>query len=220
MTDSKMYHEEHRYLQKSFQTVDLADRLEDMIVKSFLDEKDKSFIQSREMFFLSTVDRSGRPTVSYKGGPCGFISILDDRTIAFPSYDGNGMFYSMGNISATAQVGILFIDFETPHRMRMQGAASIDLSDTLIEDHPKADLIVRVKIERTWINCPRYIPKYKKIEDSKYLPKEGSKTPVAEWKKLDAVRDVLSNRDKEAVKSLGETLTMEEYAKKVSEGDG
>ncbi len=130
MREKQMYGKEHRRLQNKFGTENLANRLEEMIVKPSLDERDKGFIVSRDMFFLSTVDSEGRPTVSFKGGAIGFISVLDERTLAFPSYDGNGMFYSMGNISSTGQVGLLLIDFETPHRMRIQGSASIDFNDT------------------------------------------------------------------------------------------
>jgi uncharacterized protein YecE (DUF72 family) len=67
------------------------------------------------------VDGSGQPTCSYRGGDPGFVKVVEPGTIAFPSYDGNGMFLSMGNIRATAKVGLLFIDFETPHRLRVQG---------------------------------------------------------------------------------------------------
>ncbi len=77
------------------------------------------------MFFLSTVDHNGRPTVSYKGGDPGFVRVLDATTLAFPSYDGNGMYYSMGNISAHPEIGCLFIDFERPFRLRLQGRAEV-----------------------------------------------------------------------------------------------
>ena len=220
MRGQQMYGKEHRRLQNKFGTENLADRLEEMIVKTSLDERDKGFITSRDMFFLSTVDYEGRPTVSFKGGAIGFISVLDERTLAFPSYDGNGMFYSMGNISSTGRVGLLLIDFETPHRMRIQGNASIDLNDNLIEKYPSANLVVRISIESTWINCPRYIPTYKKLSPSKYVPNNDGEAPVPAWKKLAEIRDVLTDHDKEVVDSLGETLTMEQYSKKVSEGDG
>jgi len=215
-----MYSEEQRRLQSSFNTTDLADRLVEMIVKSTVDDRERAFIETREMFFLSTVDEEGRPTVSFKGGAPGFIRVLDDTTLAFPSYDGNGMFLSMGNIAATSQIGLLLIDFETPHRMRIQGTATIDLEDPLMSEYPSSNLIVRLNIEKTWINCPRYIPKYKKVAASKYIPGKDGSAPLAEWKKIEEVRSVLSANDRKTVESSGETLTMEQYAKKVSEGDG
>ncbi|MBT6192481.1 MAG: pyridoxamine 5'-phosphate oxidase family protein, partial [Proteobacteria bacterium] len=159
---SDFYGENHRELQREFDSTALATRLEEMIIKSELDEHDKGFIATRDMFFLSTVDHENRPTVSYKGGNEGFVKIVDEKTLAFPSYDGNGMFFSMGNLDANPSVGLLFIDFEKPNRMRLQGQASITKNDPLLSCYPEADLVVRVKIERTWVNCPRYIHRYKK----------------------------------------------------------
>ena len=63
-----------------------------------------------------TIDHHGRPTVSYKGGDPGFVRVLDGKTVALPCYDGNGMFYSMGNLLGNPQVGMLFVIFENPHR--------------------------------------------------------------------------------------------------------
>ncbi len=214
-----MYSQEQRKLQSDFGTEKLAEKLVSMIVKSTLDERERAFLESREMFFLSTVDKEGRPTVSFKGGSAGFLKAIDEKTIVFPSYDGNGMFLSMGNISATNQVGLLLIDFETPHRMRIQGKAMVNQNDPLLEEFPGANLIVRVEIEKTWINCPRYIPTYKKIASSKYIPGTDGSAPIAAWKKIEEVKEVLPPADRKIVESSGETLTMEEYAKKVSDGE-
>ena len=214
-----MYSQEQRKLQSDFGTEKLADKLVNMIVKSTLEERDRAFLESREMFFLSTVDMEGRPTVSFKGGAAGFLKAIDEKTLVFPSYDGNGMFLSMGNISATNQVGLLLIDFETPHRMRIQGKATVNRSDPLLEEFPGANLIVRVAIEKTWINCPRYIPTYKKIASSRYIPRTDGSAPIAAWKKIEELKEVLTPSDRKMVESSGETLTMEEYAKKVSDGE-
>ena len=214
-----MYSQEQRKLQSDFGTEKLADKLVNMIVKSTLEERDRAFLESREMFFLSTVDKEGRPTVSFKGGAAGFLKAIDEKTVVFPSYDGNGMFLSMGNISATNQVGLLLIDFETPHRMRIQGKAMVNQSDPLLEEFPGANLIVRVEIEKTWINCPRYIPTYRKIASSKYIPRTDGRAPIAAWKKIEELKEVLTPSDRKMVESSGETLTMEEYAKKVSDGE-
>ena len=152
---SELYGDQHRALQDRFQTRKMADRIEQTIVSDQLSEQGKVFIASRDMFFLSTVDHQGRPTVSYKGGDPGFVKVLDDRTLAFPSYDGNGMFFSMGNIAGNAQVGLLLMDFEQPFRMRIQGAASVCTDDPLLAEYQEADLIVRVAVTQTWINADK-----------------------------------------------------------------
>ena len=108
---SSLYGPGHRALQERFDTRRLADNVEKRVVLTEIPPEHKTFIESRDMFFLSTIDQ-GRPTVSYKGGDPGFVRVLDNKTIAFPCYDGNGMFYSMGNLMGNGQVGMLFIDFE------------------------------------------------------------------------------------------------------------
>ena len=90
-----LYHEGNRRLQDSFDTRRLADRLEEVKVRDLIDDGDRAFIESLDMFFLATADAEGRPTCSYKGGDPGFVRVLDERTLAFPGYDGNGMFLSL-----------------------------------------------------------------------------------------------------------------------------
>jgi predicted pyridoxine 5'-phosphate oxidase superfamily flavin-nucleotide-binding protein len=114
------------------------------------------------MFFLTSIDHRGYPTCSHKGGMPGFVQVVDSKTIVFPSYDGNGMFLSMGNINANHKIGMLFIDFETPHRVRLHGTATIDTHDPFIKEVPGAELVVRVEVDEVFNNCPRYIHKYRK----------------------------------------------------------
>jgi predicted pyridoxine 5'-phosphate oxidase superfamily flavin-nucleotide-binding protein len=216
---SSIYGEAHRGLQDKFETRRLADRLEALTVKDFMDEQDQGFVSTRDMFFLSTVDQHGRPTVSYKGGDPGFIKVIDDRTIAFPCYDGNGMYLSMGNLSANPEVGILFIDFEVRHRMRLQGRASIQAQDPLVEAYHEAQFVVRVAISQTWVNCPRYIHRYKKLDPSRYVPRQDCDTPLAEWKRIDAIHDALPPSDDGRVEKAGGVLTMDEYYEKAAKGE-
>ena len=178
MAMSNLYDSNHRKLQAQFETKKLADVLESRTYHQKILDKDKEFIESRDMFFLSTIDSKGRPTVSFKGGDPGFIKVIDESNIAFPSYDGNGMFLSIGNIIGNSQVGLLLIDFENPNRLRLQGVASIDPSDPLMQDYKDADLVVRVKVSDIWENCPRYIHKYKKQMPSEYTPRPNCETPI------------------------------------------
>ena len=129
-----------------------------------------AFIESRDMFFLSTIDHPGRPTVSYKGGDPGLVRVINNKTVAFACYDGNGMFYSMGNLLGNHQVGLLFINFEKPHRVRLQGVASVDERDPLLAEYVEAQLIVRVQVTEIFRNCPRYVHRYHKIESSDFIP--------------------------------------------------
>ena len=154
-----IYGEQHRLLQQGFGTTKLADKENELIVLPEIPEEHKSFIESRDMFFLTSIDHRGYPTCSYKGGTPGFVRVIDNKTIAFPSYNGNGMFLSLGNINTNNKIGMLFIDFETPHRVRVHGTANIDKHDALIKDFNGAELIVRIRITEIFVNCPRYIHK-------------------------------------------------------------
>src|ERR1700754_3965248 len=120
---SRLYHDGHRTLQREFDSMRLADRLEQVTYRTRMTADDRKFIEQRDMFFLATADREGRPNCSYKGGDPGFVRVLDDMTLVFPSYDGNGMFLSIGNVSVNPYVGMLFIDFEAGKRLRLNGSA-------------------------------------------------------------------------------------------------
>ncbi|HJM74898.1 MAG TPA: pyridoxamine 5'-phosphate oxidase family protein [Dehalococcoidia bacterium] len=178
---SEMYHDGHRDLHQRFDTTRLADFFEDLAEDSINDDRCQ-FIEARDMFFLSTVDPNGRPNCSYKGGAPGFVRVIDEHTIAFPSYDGNGMYLSMGNIAETAEVGLLFIDFEEQQRLRLNGTATIDLDDELLAEYPEAQFIVRVRAREVFANCPRYIHKLQLVERSIFAPTAEQETPVAAWK--------------------------------------
>src|SRR3712207_8444987 len=92
------YHEGHRLFQDRFDTRRLADRIDERLVDDVIDSDDKAFIEDLDMFFLATSDERGHPNCSYKGGEPGFVKVLDDHTLAFPNYDGNGMYLSAGNV--------------------------------------------------------------------------------------------------------------------------
>jgi uncharacterized protein len=215
---SRLYGEQHRSIQDDFGTRGMADRVEELVCRTEFDDGAKGFIESVEMFYLSSIDHQGRPTVSYKGGAAGFVKVIDNTTLIFPSYDGNGMFFSMGNISTNPNVGLLFMSFETPSRLRVQGTASISKDPALLAQFKEADFVVTVKLSEFWQNCPRYIPKYEKVRDSRYVPREHCETPLAGWKQLDLVQDILLEADLKKVEQLG-TISIEEWMGKVQTGD-
>lgn len=215
---SRLYGQQHRALQDSFETRRMADRIEEIAVKTEITDDERPFIESRDMFFLATSDDKGRPTVSYKGGVPGFVKVLDAKTIAFPSYDGNGMYLSMGNIKGHSEIGILFIDFERPFRLRLQGKATISDDPQHLALFKEAELAVKVEVSELWMNCPRYIHRFQKLQTSRYAPAEGQDTPLCEWKRVDVVQDVLRDKEKAAVDKVG-TIAIDEWIGRVQSGD-
>ena len=208
---SRLYGPSHRALQDRFEVRGLADNVEKRLVLTEITPEHKAFIETRDMFFLSTIDHQGRPTVSYKGGEPGFVRVLDDKTVVFPCYDGNGMFYSMGNLIGNARIGMLFISFETPHRVRLQGIASVVDDDPLLRDYAEALLVVRVAVTEIFRNCPRYVHRYKKIEPSKFVPNATRETPIAPWKRVDDIQPLLSAQDRARVEREGGAISRVEY---------
>ena len=217
---SRLYGDNHRSLQEQFDSRRLADAIEKVAMQTEVVGPHKDFIESRDMFFLSTVDHKGRPTVSYKGGDPGFVKVVDDKTVVFPSYDGNGMYLSMGNIKGNSHIGMLFISFEVPHRLRLQGEATLHDDDPAMDLYKEADLIVRVKVSEIFVNCPRYVHKYQKVDPSKYVPRTDCATPLAGWKHIDMIQDVLPARDQGRAEKEGGIITEEEWYGKVAQGDG
>jgi predicted pyridoxine 5'-phosphate oxidase superfamily flavin-nucleotide-binding protein len=207
---STLYGETHRAFQDQHDTRAMADRLEALAHGEF-DARDRAFIEAACFFFLSTVDERGRPTVSYKGGAPGFVRITAPSEIVFPVYDGNGMFLSLGNIAGTAQVGLLFISFESPpRRLRVQGTASV-IPNEGDARAPGALHLVQIRASEIFVNCGRYIHKLEAQRLSPHVPDEHGRQPFPAWKRIDVLADALPDRDKEKVAAAGGTITVDAY---------
>ena len=189
------YHDGNRQLQDRFDTRRLADHLTGRVTET-IGESQKEFIEKADMFFLATCDHRGLPTCSYKGGDPGFVRVLDERWLAFPNYDGNGKFQSMGNLLKNPNVGMLFVDFEGQQRLRLQGIATIRDDDELLSQYPEAQFMIRVEATEVYSNCPRYVHKYQLVERSVFVPRQGLETPVPEYKKREDLQEFLPARDR------------------------
>ena len=192
---SKLFGDSQRRLQRQFDTERLADRIEQRLFREQLTADDRAFIERLDLFFLATADAAGRPNCSYKGGDPGFVRVLDERTIVFPNYDGNGMYISMGNAAENPHFGLLFVDFENQKRLRVNGTAQLAAAGTVDPPYAEAQFVVRVDVRQVFPNCPRYIHKMQRIEASKYVPRPAAATPVPGWKRMDWARDVLPAGD-------------------------
>jgi uncharacterized protein len=195
---SSPYHAGARELQDRFDTRRLADRLDERLLsRGVIGDDDRAFIEAADHFFLATADADGHPQCSYKGGDPGFVRVLDEHTIAFPNYDGNGMYLSMGNVLANPHVGLLFINWEPPRpsRLRLNGVASVKEGDELMARYPGAQFVVRVRATQVFPNCPRYIHTMTRVERSPFVPRAGVETPIPAWKRADWACDVLPEHD-------------------------
>lgn len=196
MAVDDMYHDGMRRLQDLRETRPLADRLNEVTVRTAFTDEDRAFIQRCPMFFIATADAQGRPDCSYKGGLPGFVHVLDSRTLAVPDYDGNGMYRTWGNVVVNPQVGLLFLDFEQPRRIRVNGTAHVSQDDPARGEFPGAVFIVRITATQIFPNCPRYVHKMSLVELSAYAPRPDYAPPVPAWKTFDSFRDALPARDR------------------------
>ena len=190
-----MYHAGNRDLQAQFGSTALADRLLEKTHRTQFTDGDRAFIEGATFFFLATADPDGRPDCSFKGGPAGFVRVTAPNRLAFPDYDGNGMFKSLGNIKANPFVGLLFIAMgESPKRLRVNGTAELDAADPMIAEFAGAQMLVKVTAEHIFPNCPRYIPDLGAGTSSVYLPRAGAAPVEPAWKGFDDFKDVVPPR--------------------------
>lgn len=216
---SRLYGPTQRALQDRHDSRRLADKIEAIAVHEQLSEPEQAFIASRDLFFLATVNAQGQPTVSYKGGAPGFVRAVSATELVFPSYDGNGMFLSMGNVEASAEVGLLFIDFETPNRLRVQGRAQVREDDPLRAQFPGAQLLVRVQVREVWPNCPRYIHRMQRVSAAPHVPDARGQAPLAGWKRIDLLQDDLPACDQGRAPREGGLQSIESWMEQVQRGD-
>jgi predicted pyridoxine 5'-phosphate oxidase superfamily flavin-nucleotide-binding protein len=195
MSDSIMFHGGNRRLQDQFDSRRIADRLEEKLTRTVFTEPDRAFIEGLPFFFLATADDRGRADCSFKGGMPGFVQVVGASELAFPDYDGNGMFKSLGNVLVNPEVGLLFIDMGAkPRRLRVNGTATVSRDDSLIQHFAGAQLLVRVAVRAIFPNCPRYITTPESAEPSKYAPRPGHVPPEPAWKGFDDFKDYVHPR--------------------------
>ena len=194
MTTPPFFNDGNRQLQDQFESRRISDRLAEFTRSAFTPD-DKAFIESAIYFFIATADAGGRPDCSFKGGAPGFVRVTGPGELAFPDYDGNGMFKSLGNMLVNANVGLLFIAMHgRPQRLRVNGTARVLRDDPLLAETVGAQLIVRVAATAIFPNCPRYIPKLELVEPSIYTPRPGEDPVEPVWKTFDVFKDVVHPR--------------------------
>jgi len=189
------YHDGMRELQDRYEGRAVADRLEQHLMRSSFTEEDKAFIESCPFFFLATAT-AGHTDCSFKGGEPGFVRVVGKSELAWPDYDGNRMYRSLGNIRENPKVGLLFLRFDgrahglPAARLRVNGSARIDEDSDAIAGLRGAKRLVVVRAEHIYPNCPRYIPQMQFVDISVYAPREGHIPPEPTWKSRPFVNDI------------------------------
>ncbi len=154
-------------------TADRADRFYAQQVLDHLNPSMREFTERQEMFFLSTADARGECDSTFRAGPPGFLTVLDERTLVYPEYRGNGVMASLGNMRENPHVGILMLDFTRDRiGLHVNGRAWMIPDGTMRALHPalpldavpgrRPQLWVRVSVEEAYVHCSKHIPRMAK----------------------------------------------------------
>ena len=157
-------------LQERCGTTERANRFYETQVTSRLTPAMREFIGRMEMAFIATADGTGECDCSFRGGPPGFIRVLDDQTIAYPEYRGNGVMASLANMTQNPRVGVLLVDFtrdliglHVNGYGRVVSPAEIRLTEPGLPqpEHPgrRPEHWVLISVIEAYIHCSKHIPK-------------------------------------------------------------
>lgn len=166
MGENKIFrHQGEGILQTRYGTGKKALKFYKKNVLGYLNPLMQKFIQKQEFFFLSTSASDGSCDCSFRAGSTGFVKILDEKTLCFPDYEGNGVMASLGNILENPHAGLIFIDFfKETIGLHVNGNAEIlEHIDHVIDSTGKDNRWIKVVVEEAYIHCSKHIPLLKKL---------------------------------------------------------
>ena len=153
------FHKGEQQAQQRWQTAELWDKSrKKRLLWTEIPPDLHSRLNDAPFFFLATCDDNGNCDCSFKGGGPGLVHVIDETHFAFPDFDGNGAFMSLGNILVNPKVGCLFIDFSNGERLRINGKAEIHEQGEWMSLFPGKKRIVLVEVTQVVPNCARHIP--------------------------------------------------------------
>ena len=164
-----------RHVQASMGTTERADRFYRDQMLDHLNPRMRDFIALQEMLFIATADGLGECDSSFRSGPPGFVHVIDDQTLAYPEYRGNGVFASAGNVTQNPHIGLMFLDFQRDRiGLHVNGRAQVMADEDLRTDVPdlplpqrpgqRALMWMRVEVQEAYIHCRKHIPHLRRVE--------------------------------------------------------
>jgi uncharacterized protein len=173
-----------RKLQDALGTRERADAFYARQALPYLNDTMRRFIARQEMMFLATADSTGSCDSTFRGGPPGFVRVLDEQRLSWPEYRGNGVLASLGNITENAQVGLLFIDFQEVIGLHVNGTAEIVEDPGEQADTPpgrRARLWVVARVQEAYIHCAKNIPRLAKVPRQRGRDTEGERSKKPDY---------------------------------------
>ena len=184
--DDDFFHPAQREVQQMLATADMATRIADTRLRRTIEGEDEALVREARFFFLATRAPDGTLDASIKCGPVGFVTVDGPSRIVFPDYDGNGMFRSLGNIRATADVALLFVELSGRKRkLRVQGRGHVEVCAPAQHLPATAGDQARVcvTVTRVFPNCPRYLPSMEWAGDCDHVSALGREPLEPDWKR-------------------------------------
>ena len=182
MEPDRFYGPGSRYLQERAGTRRLADHLAGRYVLDALEPAHVAWVLAADSVFVSTVAHDGQPEVSYKGGLPGFVQVPDPRTLEIPSFDGNGMFRTLGNARDHGRLGLLFLVEEPRAKLRIHASAEVAMDAPTLARHRGAQVVLRAHVSAVFENCPRYLHDRAAGTHSADCPRPSHTPPTPAWK--------------------------------------
>jgi len=169
-------------------------------MRNALDERARAFIAQRDSFYLGTASADGRPYIQHRGGPAGFVKILDDHTLALADFPGNKQYITLGNLSENDRVHLFLMDYPNRVRLKIWGRAEFieDDPDLLaLVDDPDYGVrplrVLRIRVEAYDFNCPKHItPRYPEAQVAAAIAKLQDRVAELEAELAQVQRDVRS----------------------------
>lgn len=158
-----------RLLQDRLGTRKRAERFYDLQVFDHLNDRMCAFIAERDLVFIATADGKGECDASLRSGAPGFVRVVDEKTLLYPEYRGNGVMASLGNMVENAHIALLFVDF-TGARVGLHVNGTASVVERVDPVEPDAALWVRVSVVEAYIHCSKGIPRL--------LPADAERPPV------------------------------------------
>ncbi len=152
--------QERKGSRKQYARMEAGEGWSDTITQEFAD-----FLSEVDSIYLATANVSGRPYIQHRGGPKGFLKVLDDRTLAFADFVGNRQYISLGNLAENNQAFLFLMDYATQTRIKVWGTAEVieddpDLITQLTDSQYKGkpERVIRFHVEAWDTNCRQHIP--------------------------------------------------------------
>ena len=136
-----------------------------------IDDEMRGFIEAQTSVFMATANLDGQPYIQHRGGPAGFLRVLDDRTLAFADFSGNRQFITTGNLADNPKAQLFLMDYAHRQRLKIWGEARVETDRALVDRlmppgyKARAEQAIVFSVKAWDANCPQHIPQLVPVDE-------------------------------------------------------